>query len=305
MAQPLVVVGSLNMDIVCRVARAPAAGETVLGGDARYLAGGKGANQAVACARLGGSVRMIGRVGSDAFGARLRAGLAQEGIDVSAVGTEDTASGIALILVEGDGQNRITVAPGANARLTPAHVDAAAITWPRGGWLLIQLETPLDTVGAAILAAQRAGLRVMLNPAPAQPLPQHWLPLIDVLVPNESEAALLAGTPRDGEAGALAAARQLRAQGARCVLVTLGERGVLIVDDDGERSVVPPPVSAVDTTAAGDTFTGALAVALSEGMPLRAAAEFAVRAAALSVTRAGAQSSIPWRAELGTGAAPE
>lgn len=294
----VVVVGSLNMDVVCRVARAPAAGETVLGGDAAFVPGGKGANQAVACARLGAQVRMVGRVGSDDFGTRLRAGLAAEGIDVTAVATDTAASGVALILVEDNGQNRITVAAGANARLTAAEVQADAAHWPADGPLLLQLETPLDTVAAAIDAARQAGLRVILNPAPAQPLPADWWSRIDVLVPNESEAALLTGISVHDEAGARAAARELRRRGARCVLVTLAERGVLLLDDAGERIVPAPRVQAVDTTAAGDTFTGALAVALGEGLDLDAAARFAVRAAALSVTRAGAQSSIPRRAEL-------
>ncbi len=203
MAKPIVVVGSLNMDVVCRVARAPAAGETVLGDAASFVPGGKGANQAVAAARLGGVVSMVGRVGGDDFGSRLRAGLMQEGIDATHVGTDARAtSGVALILVEAGGQNRITVAPGANAELTGAHVDAAAAGWARGGILLLQLETPLATVDAAIGAAQRAGLAVILNPAPAQPLPDTWWKRIDILVPNESEAALLAGVPVADEAGA-------------------------------------------------------------------------------------------------------
>jgi ribokinase len=295
----IVVVGSLNMDVVCRVARAPAAGETVLGEAVSFVPGGKGANQAVAAARLGGRVRMVGCVGGDDFGARLRAGLAREGIDVTHVGVDaDATSGVAMILVEAGGQNRITVAPGANARLTPAQVEAAAGGWPRGGILLLQLETPLPTVEAAIAAARRAGTTVILNPAPAQPLPDAWWPHLDILLPNESEAALLAGLPVRDAAAASEAARLLRRRGARCVLVTLAERGVLIVDDAGERMLPAPRVVAVDTTAAGDTFTGALAVALAEGASLDAAALFAVRAAALSVTRPGAQTSIPHRAEV-------
>jgi ribokinase len=299
MAAPIVVVGSLNMDVVCRVARAPGAGETVLGDAASFVPGGKGANQAVAAARLGGVVAMVGRVGGDDFGSRLREGLAQEGIDVTHVGVDARAtSGVALILVEADGQNRITVAPGANAQLAAAHVAAAAAGWLRGGILLLQLETPLATVGAAIDAARGAGLSVILNPAPAQPLPADWWERIDILVPNESEAALLAGVTVADEAGARNAARILRQRGARCVLLTLAERGALIVDDAGERVVPAPRVTAVDTPAAGDTFIGALAAALSAGAGLDAAVRFAVRAAALSVTRAGAQTSIPHRSEI-------
>jgi ribokinase len=287
------------------VARAPEAGETVLGEDASFVAGGKGANQAVAAARLGGNVHMVGRVGTDSFGERMREGLRSEGIDVSHVGTDDVTSGVALILVEAGGQNRITVAPGANARLTPAHVAAAAPLWPRDGLLLLQLETPLDTVTAAIDHAHHAGLKVILNPAPAQPLPPAWWNRIDVLVPNETEAALLTGMPLNGEAGARIAARELRRRGVRCVLVTLGELGVLLVDEAGERLIAAPRVTALDTTAAGDTFTGALAVAMGEGLDLDAAARFAVRAAALSVTRRGAQTSIPYRTEVAVSSATE
>ena len=303
MAAPLVIVGSLNMDVVCRVARAPEAGETVLGGEVGFVPGGKGANQAVACARLGGQVRMIGRVGDDAFGRRLRDGLALEGIDVGCVGIDaEAASGVAMILVEGNGQNRITVAPGANAQLTPAHIAQAATTWPDAGWLLVQLETPIDTVTAALDAARRAGLRVILNPAPAplQALPPSWWSCIDLLVPNEHEAASLTGIAANGVQGARAAARALRQRGTPCVLVTLGAAGVLVSDAAGERLIPAPAVQVIDTTAAGDTFTGALAVALSEGRPLDAAARFAVQAAGLSVTRSGAQTSIPRRHELGT-----
>lgn len=299
MSAEIVVVGSLNMDLVCRVARAPQAGETVLGDAVRYVPGGKGANQAVACARLGGKVRMVGRVGADAFGERLRDGLIREGIDALEVGIDGEAtSGAAIILVEAGGENRITVAPGANATLTPGHVRAAAARWPRNGLLLVQLETPLDTIAAAIESAEQAGLRVLLNPAPAQALPDSWWHRIDVLVPNEGEAALLAGVPQSSPGSAHDAARELRRRGVRHVLVTLAERGVLIVDDAGERIVPAPTVHAVDTTAAGDTFTGALAVALGEGMDLDGAARLAVRAAALSVTREGAQTSIPRRSEL-------
>jgi ribokinase len=305
MTAQIVVVGSINMDVVCRVPRAPEAGETVLGEDASFVAGGKGANQAVAAARLGGKVRMVGRVGSDSFGERMREGLRSEGIDVTQVGIDPVTSGVALILVEYGGQNRITVAPGANARLAPAHVAAAASAWPRDGLLLLQLETPLESVSAAMDHARAAGLQVILNPAPAQPLPPSWWSRIDVLVPNETEAALLTGMPLNGEPGARFAARELRRRGVRCVLVTLGEQGVLLVDDAGERMIAAPRVAAIDTTAAGDTFTGALAVALGEGLGLDDAARFAVRAAALSVTRHGAQTSIPYRSELAVSSAAE
>lgn len=295
----IVVAGSLNLDVVCEVQRAPEAGETIHGRRAAFVGGGKGANQAIAAARMGADVAMIGRLGADAFGVSLRAGLAAEGIDAAHVGTDESvASGLALILVDDAAQNRITLVPGANAGLTPLHVDAARAVIADADLLLLQMETPLPTIARAIELAHACGVPALLNPAPAQPLPQEWYARLQYLVPNESEASVLTGLPVRNEAEATAAARVLHSRGMPCVIVTLGERGVLLLDEQGARRISAPTVTAVDTTAAGDTFIGALAVALSEGQSLDAATMFAVRAAALSVTRRGAQTSIPYRAEL-------
>lgn len=295
----IVVVGSLNMDVVCEVARVPDAGETVLGRRASFVPGGKGANQAVAAARLGADVTLVGRLGNDPFGTRLRQGLIDEGIHLAHVATDpDTSTGLALIHVDDAAQNRITVVPGANAQLTPEHVRAAASAFQGAAMVLVQLETPFPTVEAALLEAQRANVPVMLNPAPAQTLPDHWWPLIDTLVPNESEAGLLVGLQVTDGLTAEMAAMALQIRGARRVIVTLGENGALLLDEGNARQVAAPKVTPVDTTAAGDTFAGALAVALAEGSTFDEAAAFAVRAASLSVTRRGAQTSIPRRDEL-------
>lgn len=295
----IVVAGSLNMDVVCGVQRAPEAGETVLGRHATFSGGGKGANQAIAAARLGGQVTMVGRVGADAFGNTLRSALVADQVDATHVGIDpDSSSGLALILVDDAGQNRITVVPGANAQLGPSHVDTARPVLDGAHLLLLQLETPLPTIARAIDHACAAGVPVMLNPAPAQPLPQEWYARLDYLIPNEGEASLLTGLPVRDDEEAAAAASALFSRGVRSVLVTLGARGVLLFDRQGPRRVPAPVVTAVDTTAAGDTFIGALAVALGEGLSLDQAAMFAVRAASLSVTRRGAQPSIPRRQDL-------
>ena len=296
----ITVVGSLNMDFVVQVERLPRAGETVLGGGFATLPGGKGANQACAAARLGGRVRMVGRVGDDVFGSELRRGLAAEGVDTQAVlVSEATPSGVALICVESSAQNQIVVASGANARLTPDDV-AAALAGAPDGFLLLQLESPLETVEHAAMLGARRGLYVVLDPAPARPLPNALLAHLSCFTPNESEAAALLKR-RDGTvslADAPEAARALRARGARTVILKLGAQGAYADDGSGGRHFPAPQVAAVDTTAAGDTFNGALAVALAEGRPLPEAVAFANTAAALSVTRKGAQASIPTRAAV-------
>jgi ribokinase len=295
----VVVVGSLNMDLVLRVPRAPDAGETLTGHGFFVVPGGKGANQAVACARLGSAVALVGRVGADAFGGQLRQALTADGIDVGHVSVDDqAATGVAMILVEDGGQNRIVLAPGANATLGAPHLDAAAACIERAALVVLQLEVPLATVEHAMTIAKRAGLPILLNPAPARPLPERLWPSIDYLIPNESEASALTGMAVGDPRSAAEAARALRARGVRHVLVTLGEQGVLIADAAGERHLAVRPVKAVDTTAAGDTFIGGFAAGLLEGMPIDPAAELGQRAAALCVTRHGAQPSIPYRAEL-------
>ncbi|KVQ00617.1 ribokinase [Burkholderia ubonensis] len=295
------VIGSLNMDLVVRAPRLPLPGETLAGHAFAQAAGGKGGNQAVAAARLGAQVAMIGCVGADAHGAALRAGLEAEGIDCAGLATSATAStGVALIVVDDASQNAIVIVAGGNGEVTPdtiAHHDAAIAA---ANVLICQLETPADAVFAALSAGRKLGRTVVLNPAPAiAPLPAGWLPLVDYLIPNEVEAAALTGLPIRDPADAEAAARALQAGGARNVLVTLGARGVLALTADGAARHYPASaVQAVDTTAAGDTFIGGFAARLAAGADVDAAIRFAQRAAALSVTRAGAQPSIPTLAEL-------
>ncbi|MFL6686904.1 ribokinase [Paraburkholderia graminis] len=295
------VVGSLNMDLVARAPRLPHPGETLAGRTFAQVAGGKGGNQAVAAARLGAQVSMLGCVGADANGAQLRAGLEAEGIDCAALETGREATGVALIVVDDASQNAIVIVAGSNGEVTPETIARHEAVLAAADVVICQLETPLDTVHAALAAARRLGKTVILNPAPATgPLPAEWLPLIDYLIPNELEAATLTGLPVGSPEEAATAAAVLRAAGARNVLVTLGPRGVQAALE-GAAPVLydAPKVEAVDTTAAGDTFIGGFAAQLAEGADVDAAIRFAQRAAALSVTRAGAQPSIPTRAELG------
>lgn len=290
----IVVVGSINMDLVVRAPHLPQPGETIIGSDFRTFPGGKGANQAVAAARLGGHVKMIGRVGSDAFGEQLLQTLRADRIDTTFVQRDTAApSGVALITVEEAGQNTIVVASGANARVTPDDVGAASTAFAGASVLLLQLECPLQTVRSAIEAAKRQQVRVILNPAPSQPLDASLLSQVDYLVPNQIELALLtqSGSLEEG-------VKRLKARGVKQVVVTLGGDGVAVFDDDGVYQLPPHRVSVVDTTAAGDAFVGGFAVALVEGKSTRAAAEWGNAAGALAVTRAGAQPSLPARAEL-------
>ena len=294
------VVGSLNMDLVARAPRLPHPGETLAGRTFAQAAGGKGGNQAVAAARLGAQVSMLGCVGADANGAQLRAGLEAEGIDCAALETGREPSGVALIVVDDASQNAIVIVAGSNGELTPETIARHEAVLAAADVVICQLETPPAAVHAALAAARRLGKTVILNPAPATgPLPAEWLPLIDYLIPNELEAATLTGLPVGSPEEAATAAAVLRAAGARNVLVTLGPRGVQAALE-GAAPVLydAPKVEAVDTTAAGDTFIGGFAAQLAEGAGVDAAIRFAQRAAALSVTRAGAQPSIPTRAEL-------
>ncbi len=298
----IVVIGSANMDMVVQVEHIPAAGETVLGGDAAAIPGGKGANQAVAAARLGGSVHFIGRVGQDAFGDTLNKGLASEGIDVTHLKKDRNApSGIALIGVDCRGQNSIIVAPGANAHVSLEDIENAAELIQRSDSIVLQLEIPIASVKKALETARTSGVRTILNPAPyshTHPLDRSVLELVDILTPNEHEAAGILGLDTPGGLDMEKAAIQIREMGVRAVVITLGGDGCLLSDSKGERHISGLPVAPVDTTAAGDCFTGALAVALSEGKSLDEAAVFANRAAAISVTRVGAQPSLPYRHEL-------
>ena len=283
------VVGSLNEDVLVTVDRLPARGETVIGQAVTLAPGGKGANQAAAAGLLGAGVHMVGRVGADPAGERQVAALQEAGVDVDHLLTTAAAeTGTATIAVErNSGENLILVVPGANALLAPADVDVEPVR--RAGVVLLQLEVPLPTVAAA--AAAGTGT-IVLTPAPAVPLPGELLARVDVLVPNEPELLTLTqASPAESSLGALAALA--RSLGVRAVVITLGERGALVVDGDDVVAQAPPPVRAVDTTGAGDCFAGALAVALAVGADLREAARYAVAAASLSTTGVGARGALP------------
>ncbi|GIL26383.1 ribokinase [Actinocatenispora comari] len=287
----VVVLGSANMDLVATTARLPGRGETIAGEQFRQVPGGKGANQAIAAARAGGTVRFAGAVGDDDLGRRILAALAAAGVDTTAVVRTDVPTGTAHITVAAGGDNTIVVVPGANGTLTellPAH--AAAID--AADTLLLQLELPLPVVRAAAHHAHARGVRTVLTPAPARPLPDDLLAAVDLLVPNEHEAALIAGVDDPYQAAQVLA--------KRCdVLLTLGERGALYATADTEPVAVPAfPVTAVDTTAAGDTFVGVLAAALAAGAAMPEAMRRASAAAALSVQQPGASDSAPTAARI-------
>ena len=299
MAAHITVVGSLNMDLVVRAPRIPQPGETIIGGDFHTVPGGKGANQAVAAARLGAQVSMVGRVGRGAFAGPLLKNLAAAGVEHAFV-TQDSeaATGVALIVVDDAGQNSIVVASGANARLSPTDVDAAGAAIAAADALLLQLESPLETVTRAAELARAHGATVIVNPAPARSLPAALLSLVDVLIPNESEAALLTGLPIGDPAEAEAAATALRKLGVGTVILTLGERGALLAREDGAEHFPAFEVTPVDTTAAGDAFVGGFAVALAGGQPLAEAVRWGNAAGALATTKLGAQPSLPSRQDL-------
>jgi ribokinase len=297
----IVVMGSANMDVVMPVDRLPRHGETITGGDMALFAGGKGANQACAAGKLGGSVTFIGQVGSDPFGAALLASLRQAGVDTGGVGVSGRASGCASIYVLAGGENAIVISPGANATLDPATALARLEALDGVGLLLLQLEIPLETVAAALGWARARGVATMLDPAPARPLSPWLLRHVDFLTPNQSEAATLLGTESReirGFADAEEAVARLLGLGPSAVIVKLGSLGCLVATRQGSARVAGFPVAAVDTTGAGDAFNGGLAVALAENRPLVDAARFANAAGAIAVTRKGAQASLPTREEL-------
>ena len=300
----LVVVGSLNMDFVVTVDHLPAPGQTVLGRNFQMIPGGKGANQACAAARLGANsvaVRMVGRVGSDVFADHLKASLSAAGVDVSAVhATRAQSTGVALISVDTAGQNSIVVASGANHALVASETEAMRSVFRGARFVLFQLESPLDTVEAALKLARAEGARTILDPAPAAPLTPELLANVDILTPNETEASLLLGLPpgRVSMSDAAPLARSLRDRGPKAVLLKLGDQGCFYCDGEIELCSAAFPVVAKDATAAGDTFNAALAVALAEDRGITEALRFANAAAALSVTRMGAQASVPARAEV-------
>ena len=295
----ILVVGSSNTDMIIKMERLPQPGETIIGGEFASAAGGKGANQAVGAARAGGAVTLVARVGQDMFGDKAIAGFIADGINVDYVVRDRTSpSGGALIFVGQNGQNSIAVASGANARLTPADIRKAHSALRGASVLLLQLETPLPTVQAAAELAAAARVPVILNPAPARTLPDRLLRQVYLLTPNESEAELLTGVSVDSVDGAFKAAGALLARGVRHVIITMGARGALVAGPDLGQLIPAFKVKPVDTTGAGDVFNGALALGLAEGRSLLEAARFASAAAAISVTRMGAQTSAPTRKEI-------
>jgi ribokinase len=296
----IVVVGSLNMDLVVQVPAIPKPGETVLGNDFATFPGGKGANQAVAAARLGASVTMIGQIGADTYGESLVNNLVTEGVNVDCVFSDErNATGVAMIAVDAKGQNSISVASGANFTLTKEHIRSA---WEKLGdidILIMPLETPPDTILKAARLAKKQGVTVVLNPAPARFLGAELLSLVDVLVPNEHEISQITEYHLSSNAEIEGAARTLIAQGVNAVVTTLGSKGVSIVDGSKDELLLPPfTVDVLDTTAAGDSFVAALAVGLAEGKSLHEACYFANAVGALTVTKLGAQPSLPTRAEV-------
>ena len=294
----IVVVGSANTDMVVKAATLPLPGETLLGGTFFMNAGGKGANQAVAAARLGGNVTLVAKVGNDIFGKQTIEGLQKENINTDFVFTGDTApSGIALIMVNEEGENCIVVAPGANANLLPADIETVnAIN--EAAIILMQLEIPLATIEAVSIKAKATNQQVIINPAPAHPLSDELLNGLFLITPNETEATLLTGVTVTNQATASKAADIFLNKGVQNVIITLGKQGAYFKNRNEQFKVAAPVVQAKDTTAAGDTFSGALTVALTENMDWQQAIQFAVTAASISVTRLGAQASVPFRNEI-------
>lgn len=293
-APRIVVVGSINRDLVIQCEELPRPGQTRIAKATRYTHGGKGANQAVAAARAGGQVAMIGRVGDDALAAPLLANLQGENINCEAIGrTPNCDSGLAVVAVESSGENAILVSSGANNRLRPADIGAARNLIAQADILLLQLEIPLDSVLAAIEIARDAGVRILLDPAPAPTNCPDELLAVDLLCPNESEAAALAGAPVTTWEQAESAADELLRRGAANIVITLGARGALLRNKQESHRIDPFPTNPVDTTAAGDAFAGTLAVAWASGSSLVKSARLASAAAALAVSREGAQASMP------------
>lgn len=295
----IVVVGSLNMDLVITVARRPAPGETLLGESFGMFIGGKGFNQAVAAARMGANVHMVGRLGRDDFGQQLLRALADEGIDSGAVTHDDAhGTGVAVPIIDAQGDNSIIVVPGANMQLSPADIERATDVIAEADAVLLQLEVPLAAVTRAAELAHAAGVRVLLNPAPARPLPDDLLRLVDILLPNESETQILTGVHVADDQSVERAADALLGRGVGVVVLTLGARGALFADGAQRVRIPGYVVPVVDTTAAGDAFCGVLAVQLALGQPLEQAVRWANAAGALTTTVLGAEPAIPRRAAV-------
>ena len=295
----ILVVGSSNTDMVIKTHNFPVPGETILGGRFLMNAGGKGANQAVAAARLGGVVTFVGKIGDDIFGKQAVQHLEDEGINVGFVAVDpENPSGVAMITVDRNAENSIVVAPGSNGTLSPADFDKAMTKLAESDFVLMQLEIPIPTVEYIARKAAEIQKKVILNPAPAAQLSNELLRNLYLITPNETEAELLTGTKVTDEQSALKAATQLHDKGVDVVIITMGAAGAFLLENGNSELIKAPKVDAVDTTAAGDTFNGALTVALSEGRAIRESIAFANKAASISVTRIGAQSSVPYRKEI-------
>lgn len=295
----ILVVGSSNTDMVIKTNHFPAPGQTILGGTFLMNAGGKGANQAVAAARLGGIVTFVGKIGNDIFGKQAIQQLEDEGINVNFVAVDpENQSGVALITVDRKGENSIVVAPGSNGTLSPADFDKALAELDKSEFVLMQLEIPIPTVEYIARIAAQKQKKVVLNPAPAAGLTDELLQDLYLITPNETEAELLTGIKVTDEQSALKAASHLHKKGVEIVIITMGAAGAFLLNDGKSEIIGAPKVEAVDTTAAGDTFNGALVVALSEGKSIQESIAFANQAASISVTRIGAQSSVPFRKEI-------
>jgi ribokinase len=297
--KPIVVVGSINIDLVARAERIPSPGETVTGDDFQVHPGGKGANQAVAVARLDYPVQLIGRLGNDSFAAQLREHLQSAGVDLAGLMTSEGSSGVAIIVVSRSGENCIVVTTGANALLSPQDLDDNVDIIRSAAMVLTQLEIPLETVRHLAAICRREGIPLMLDPAPARAVPADLLQNITWFTPNESEAAFFTGEAATPVSGTQAIAKELLARGPRNVVLKMGARGAYVATAEGADSTISPfAVEAVDTTAAGDCFNGAFATALCSGNGPSSSARFGAAAAAISVTRAGAQPSMPSASEV-------
>ena len=298
--QPIYVIGSINTDMVAMTDHLPTPGETVMGGEFMMTAGGKGANQAVAAARLDGDVTMVGRLGADIFGDQSVARLEAEKINCDFISRDSAAaSGVALISVDGEGENHIVVAPGANNTLHIDTIDTALSSLPENAIVLMQLEIPIETVAHVISFAKDSNRKVILDPAPARELPENFLDGLFLITPNETEATHLSGIEVIDQNSAKAAAKKLLQTGVQNVAITMGADGVLLASgDENLQLIASPTVNAVDTTAAGDCFNGALSVSLANGLELEEGINKACHAASISVTRKGAQDSMPFSNEV-------
>nr|WP_302830634.1 ribokinase [uncultured Bacteroides sp.] len=299
MDKNIIVVGSSNTDMVINADHLPVPGETIMGGSFMMNFGGKGANQAVAAARLNGNVHFIAKIGKDLFGKRSIEQYEDEGIHVEQIYSDPVLpSGVALIIVDANGENSIVVASGANSSLSPEDIKKAHSVIEKGDIMLIQLEIPIETVEYAAHLAKEKGIKVILNPAPARALSDSLLKNLYMIIPNETEAEILSGVKVTDWESAQKAADIIHAKGANIVVITLGSKGALIKEEGQYHKVPVPKVKAIDTTAAGDTFCGAVCVALTENMSVLDAVKFANKCASITVTRMGAQSSLPYRREI-------